>query len=171
MSGLSDIAEYIDNEWYVVRHSGELPEVALHAALHFLTESHEGPRLSLGEHQLRTLQKAAMERYREIILRDLRPENRDLPLYRGITRSIINYHRYQRFCRRQGLEVPTAFTREVAAALGCFLAVEVADVRQEKRQSVINCSYHELYGFAMDLGLAPETLPPELASLLSAAAV
>lgn len=161
----NEIAEYISNEWFVVRHSGELPEVALHASLHFLTEADDGPKIFLAEAQLLELQEAALERYREIVLRDLTPENRDTTMYRGVKRSIVNYRRYRQFCQRQGLEATTRFSEEVAAALLFFLVAEAADAGKHTRQPTLNCSFHELNDFAVELGLEPEKFPAELANL------
>lgn len=160
-----EIADYISNEWFVVRHSGELPEVALHSSLHFLTEADEGPKIFLAAEQLRELQEAALERYKEIILRDLQPENRDTTIYRGVKRSIINYRRYRQFCRRQGLEAVTGFMEEVAAALLLFLLAEAEDAGNTTRQPTLNCSFHELHDFAVELGLEPEALPAGLSNL------
>lgn len=162
---MNELTEYIANEWYVVRHSGELPEVALHSSLHYLTEAEDGPKLFLTENHLRELQEAALARYVEIILRDLRLENISTSMYRGVKRSIINYRRYQQFCKRQGLKVTAGFSGEVAKALHDFLVGETRDVEQGLRESVINCSFRELQCFALELGLLPETLPEGLASL------
>jgi len=111
---MNQVTEHIDNEWFVVRHSGELPEVALHSSLYYLTEAEDGPKLTLAENHLRELQAAAMERYQDIILRDLLPENRNASMYRGVKRAIVNYQRYQRFCHRQELEMSAGFIKEVA---------------------------------------------------------
>lgn len=165
---MSERAEYLDNEWFVVRHSGELPEVALHSSLYFLTEADDGPKLSLTGDQCRELQEAAVERYREIILRDLQPENRGTTMYRGVQRSIINYQRYQQFCNRQGLDMPSCFVGEVAASLLLFLVTEAVDVGKGIRQSVINCTFLELNRFAVEIGLVPEMLPDGLAFLCQA---
>ena len=162
---MSDHGEFLDNEWFVVRHSGELPEVALHSSLHFLTTDQEGPRLLLEDHQLRRLQEAAADRYRDIILRDLTAENRDASIYRGVKRAIINYQRYQRFCRRQGLDGSSAFIGEVSAAFLTLLHQEVADVAGGRRDASINCSYQELTSFAGELGIATTALPEGLAAI------
>lgn len=162
---MKEVAEHIDNEWFVVRHSGELPEVALHSSLYYLTEAEDGPRLTLAEHHLRELQVAAMERYRDIILRDLLPENRDASMYRGVKRAIINYQRYQRFCSRQELVVAGSFVEEVAAAFGSLLAVEVRDVAAGRRETALNCSFNELRSFAVEIGLAADSLPKGLAEI------
>lgn len=150
MSG--SIAELIENEWYIVRNSGETPEIALHSALYYLTVSHDGPRIRLGEEQVVSLQQAAADRYFEIIVRDLQHTNYGTPGYRGITRSIINYRRFGTFCERQKID-RSAVRRHVAAALLTFLRIEVAEVVCCKRHSIIDCRYEELKCFATDLGI------------------
>ena len=162
---MSNPAEYLDNEWFVVRHSGELPEVALHSSLHYLTTADDGPRLSLADHQLQGLREAAKERYREIIIRDLLPENRAASIYRGVQRAIVNYRRYLKFCNRQGGEVSHRFTGEIAESLLNLLAAECADVFQGAGRSAINCSFQDLISFAVELGLDPSAFPEGVADL------
>jgi hypothetical protein len=161
---MSPVTEHIENEWYVVRHSGEMPEIAFHSSLYFLTEADEGPRLALSEEQVKPLKEAAALRYREIVLRDLQPENRQMTIYRGVRRSMINYERYQQFCSRQQLEM-SCFAGEVAAALLLFLVTEGVEVGKGIRQSVINCSFSELNTFAVEIGLVQDVLPAGIASL------
>jgi len=150
--------DHLDNEWFVVRHSGEIPEIALYAARHYLTEAEDGPRLDLSPEQWGRLLGAAEGRYREIVLRDLQPENRDTSVYRGLARSIINYCRFESFCRRHGLDMED-FCREVAAALLIFLVVEAAEVARGGRESCINCTFTELNDFACRIGLVRDSLP------------
>jgi hypothetical protein len=161
---MSVVDEYIENEWFVVRHSGEMPEVAFHSSLYFLTEADEGPRLGLSAEQILPLKEAAALRYREIVLRDLQPENRQLTVYRGVRRSMINYRRYQQFCDRQQFEM-SCFAGEVAAELLFFLVAEEVEVGKGIRQSVINCSFNELNQFAVEIGLVHDVLPEGIAYL------
>lgn len=154
----------IENEWYVVRHSGEIPEIALCSALHFLVEDRNGPCGELNGAQTRRLVEAAELRYREIVLRDLSHENRGRPVYRGIKRSITNWGRYETFCKRQGVD-PTFLKHETAAALLIFLAEEVVDVLSGSRDSSINCTFDELRTFAARLGLTLSTLPEGIADI------
>jgi hypothetical protein len=156
--------EHLDNEWFVVRHSGEIPEIALHAARHYLTEAEDGPRMTLTPEQWKVLLEAAGERYREIILRDMQPENRDSSVYRGLARSIVNFQRFECFCRRQGLDVQQ-FSREVAISLLLFLAAEAVDVAKGERASCINCTFRELNDFARKVGLVRTSLPAHLRCL------
>jgi hypothetical protein len=154
----------VENEWYAVRHSGEIPEVALYSAVYYLTADTNGPQLALTPEQSRMLIDAAEMRYHEIVLRDLQQENRELSIYRGIKRSIANWRRYQNFCGRQQLD-SSAFRREVAARLLVFIAEEVLEVESGLRETAINCSWDELCEFARELGL-PVTRLPESAKPL-----
>jgi len=150
--------DVLEDEWYAVRYSGEIPEVALHSALYYLSRDAGGPGLKLGPEQKRSLVEAAEMRYQEIVLRDMQQVNRETPAYRGIKRSIINWHRYRMFCRRQQLE-SGSFRREAAAALLLFVKEEMAAVEGKRRETSINCTYDELRGFAAELGLPAALLP------------
>jgi hypothetical protein len=158
------VEEHLDNEWFVVRHSGEIPEIALYAARHYLTEAEDGPRLYLSRDQWGRLLDAARVRYREIVLRDLQLDNRDTSIYRGLARSIINYRRFESFCSRHGLDMQD-FCREVAAALLIFLVAESAEVAGGGRKSSINCTFAELNDFACRIGLVRDSLPESMRRL------
>ncbi|MBW6521220.1 MAG: hypothetical protein K0A99_09475 [Desulfoarculaceae bacterium] len=93
--------EFLEEEWLMVRHSGEIPEIAFHSALYFLTDDPDGPRLQLSVEEIESLQDAAITRYQEIIMRDLCYEKRKLSSYRGVRRAIFNWHRFVTFCERQ----------------------------------------------------------------------
>jgi hypothetical protein len=148
----------LEDELLIVRHSGEIPEIALHATLHYLAEDPEGPRMVLDDAEVKALQDAALLRSREIVLRDLDPANRDLSLYRGVKRSIYNWQRLQDFCGRIGRETG-AFQAVVRDALLAFLRVEADDVGAGRRSSSINCTADELKGFAGELACDPDHFP------------
>lgn len=160
----SESAEHLENEWFLVRHSGETPEIALYSALHYLTEAEDGPRLSLTGEQFSLLKEAAGERYREIVLRDLQPENRDKTIYRGVKRAMVNFRRYECFCRRQSFDGQD-FKKEVAASLLIFLATECVEVARGGRSSSINCSFPELNTFAQEIGLVEGRLPRHIEAI------
>lgn len=147
-----NLNEILENEWYLVRYSGETPEIALHSAIYYLTRAKNGPRAVLNSNNLEMLQKAAMERFTEIVLRDLQHANSGKETYRGIGRSIINYRRFCTFCLRQKFD-PGEVRRQAAEALEDFLATELSLVSSGKRISIINCSYSELHVFAAELGI------------------
>ncbi len=142
--------DLLENEWYIVRHSGETPEIAFNSAIYFLSKSKDGPKMSLTEEQVACLKNGASERFREIVLRDLQHANVDKPIYRGIARSIVNYQRYKKFCTRQNIHDP-AIQTDAAQTLIEFLAVEAAELENTSRTTVINCSFRELSGFAEEL--------------------
>lgn len=147
-----NLTELLENEWYLVRHSGETPEIALHSAIYYLIRAKDGPQLVLSAEHLDWLRQAAMERFSEIILRDLHHVNSGTPIYRGISRSIINYRRFCIFCERQKID-SEGLRQRVAEALVVFLVIELAEVSEGKRLSIINCTYQELQMFAEELGV------------------
>ena len=147
-----NLSEILENEWYLVRYSGETPEIALHATIYFLTRAKDGPQLTLDNEQLGMYRQAAEARFSEIILRDLQHANSNTGSYRGIRRSITNFQRFSVFCERQQVD-PGQVRRQVAEALHVFLATELAEIHKEQRPSIINCSFQELQVFASELGV------------------
>ena len=147
----------IADEMLIVRDSGEIPEVALHGSIHYLCHDPEGPGMVLGDEELAALRRMAAERYQEIILRDLDPRNRCLPLYRGPARCLVNWKRYCIFCEREEMEVDGSFRKRAARALARFIACELEEL--EKGPTAVNCSADELAELAACLGLDPQELP------------
>lgn len=156
--------ELLEDEWYHVRHSGEIPEVALHSSLHYLSDDESGPGITLDNDDVALLHDAALERYREIILRDILPENRDSTMYRGILRSIANWRRMKRFAQRHNLSVHR-LKEELPDLVLHFLEQEIKDVRQGLRQSSINCSFEDLSSYALELGFSLDSIELELRPL------
>jgi hypothetical protein len=157
LSSAEERKELLADEFLLVRHSGEIPEVALHSSLYYLTEDPSGPGIALVAGDLALLKDAVQARYREIILRDLEPENRDKGLYRGLARCLANWQRLRRFCRQEDRDVGE-IRHEVAKALQHFIARELEDVLSGSRISCINCSADELRQLAADLYLADDDL-------------
>lgn len=145
--------ELLEDEWYHVRHSGELPEIVLQSSIFFLTEDSEGPELILQDEDLRLLRDAASKRYLEIILRDITPGNRDTTIYRGIIRTISNWRRFKRFCGRHQMQADT-IDEEVVKQFISFLENEIKDVQSGKRQSCINCTFDDIASFAVEMGIS-----------------
>lgn len=164
---MADRQSYLDDEFLLVRDSGELPEVVFHSALYYLCHDPEGPGLDLTDEELQGLQREVVARYGRIIRRDLNPRNRDRPIYRGLARAIANWQRLGAFCGRQGLQVEEDVRREIATALCDFLRREHADVSCGSRTSSINCTVEQLREFAAALKLGDEDLPPGLQCLFS----
>ncbi len=148
----------LEEETFILRDSGEIPEIAFHSTLHYLTDDEEGPAMLLTTEELQLLQDAALFRYREIVLRDIDPANRDLGLYRGPCRTIYNWQRMQDFCKRIGRDC-SSFKEPVASALIRFLEQELIDTGSGSRTSSVNCSADWLMDFAARLDLSVDALP------------
>ncbi|MGD9331692.1 MAG: hypothetical protein PVJ53_10295 [Desulfobacterales bacterium] len=148
----------IEEEIFAIRHSGEMPEVALHTGLYDLQEDPAGPRMAIAPGDLRLLKDAVEARYKRIIMRDLDPRLRNHSIYRGLARAMANWQRLVRFCTRENRDT-NGHRREVADALLNFLATETADVAGGRAPSAVNCTAAELAAFAGTLGLAPAALP------------
>lgn len=154
----------LEEEYFIVRHSGEIPEITLHSSLYHLTENQEGPGLVLTPEEHRLLEDAAMDRYHEIVIRDLKPENRDLGLYRGVRRTIYNWHRLQDFCDRINRDC-SAFRPVVRQALIDFMYHEVTEVQKGLRCSCVNCTPDQLQEFCRELDLPLNALPEQWQTL------
>ncbi len=155
--------EIFENEWYLIRYSGETPEIAFNAAIYYLCRSQQGPGVILEEGQVELLRSAAVDRYIEIIVRDLIHENHNTPVYRGVSRSIVNYQRFQTFCQRQDMSV-VAVKNKAAQALQLFIERELRETEDGERPSLIDCSYDELARYAVELGLV---LNDDLAAIVT----
>jgi hypothetical protein len=153
-----DKKAHIAEEAFMILHSGEIPEVYLHGSLYYLTEDPEGPGLDLQADDLFLLKQAVGKRYREIILRDLDPGNREKRIYRGLARCAANWQRWLKFCSRENLDF-AAIQGETAEALQAFIKQEMAEVESRKRSSSINCSCREIENLAESLGISPDDLP------------
>jgi len=151
-------AELLGDEWLIVRHSGEIPEITYHSSLYFLTEDGDGPRLRLTEGELQYLKDAAIQRYHEIVLRDIIIENFHKTIYRGVRRTLYNWHRCKVFEQRQSIPCDL-FQKTVANQLLRFLEQGVAAAGKDLPQIFINCSVAQLYELAAGLGIETEQLP------------
>ena len=147
----------LDDELLIIRHSGEIPEVALQGSIFFLTSDPQGPKLTLNPEELRQMKEKVVERYLEMIGRDLEPENRDKSIYRGLARCIVNWQRMARFCTRENFDLKT-LRAATSNSLILFMKNEKKDVDDGKTSS-INCCRTTLSGFADELGIVPQELP------------
>lgn len=155
---MTEMQHLIEEEVFAIRQSGEMPEVALHAALHYLQEDPEGPRVTISPENLGLLKDAVENRYRRILMRDLNPRYRGRSIYRGLARAIANWQRLDRFCHREKRSI-AGHRRDAAAALLAFLAIETAEVSAGQKESCVNCSARALETFAEAVGLASSRLP------------
>jgi len=171
--------ELLEEEWFIVRHSGELPEVAFHSALHHLTGDPQGPSLHLEPEEIQTLREAAIARYREILLRDLCYEQRQLPVYRGIKRALFNWQRLTAFCKRQERDchdlrdaVAEAFllllqktghgTGTIEPAADCSSTTPGPNNSRPSLAFVFNCTIEEILLFAHELGIRDEQIAGDI---------
>jgi hypothetical protein len=152
-----DKKTYIEEEAFMIEHSGEIPEVAMHSSLYYLGKDPEGPGLRLDADDILSLKQAVVKRYREIILRDLDPENRDKTIYRGLARCAVNLQRLLKFCDSENQDYQ-AIKLETANALQKFIVNELADIKSGS-SSCVNCSSEELESLIVSLGLSGEDLP------------
>jgi hypothetical protein len=148
----------IEEEIFIVLHSGEIPEVTYHGSLYYLGEDPTGPGLLLNSDDTSLLKQAVVKRYRAIILRDIDPENRDKRIYRGLARCIANWQRLLKFCAKEKLDFQI-IQNEAATALKEFLNNEIDDVLNGDRSSCINCSAKEIETLINSLGLSMVDLP------------
>ncbi len=155
------VTELLENEWLIVRNSGEIPEITYHASLYHLEKDPLGPGAELTNVQKQHLKDAAVERYHEIILRDIQIGNFPKTIYRGVRRTIYNWHRYQAFCARQGLEC-RKFRQTVATTLLHFLEQGVNAVGESLPEQFLNCRFDELRQFAEELHVKKEKIPDNL---------
>jgi hypothetical protein len=162
---MTDREEILDEEILIIRHSGEIPEITFHSSLYYLSQDPEGPHLQLTAEDLALLREQVIERYREIMLRDLDPDNRDKSIYRGIKRCIFNWERLGKFCLREKLAVGKHLQQEITSALRAFLHQEALEVRDGLRVSCINCSNEELLEFTEQIDLPLQELPANLGQL------
>lgn len=161
MAKATTIENLLEEEWYHVRYSGEIPEVALHSSLFYLTEDPDGPGLNLEAEHVHCLHEAVIDRYYEIIVRDITPENRDSSTYRGVLRAISNWRRMKRFCLRHELD-HGKMRDKISQQFLKFIENQIQEHPQDKERSRINCSFDDLTSFALELGVSLQKLEKSL---------
>ena len=160
----SERQSLLEEELLLVRHSGEIPEVALHASLHYLRDDADGPGLELTAPEIQALEAGVIARYQEIILRDLNAENRTLSMFRGIRRANHNWYRFVRFSDKIGLS-HQEFRDRAANALLHYLQVALIERKQDSEIPAVNCLPEALVTFAIALGIDEDRLPENWPSL------
>jgi hypothetical protein len=154
----------LEEELLLVRYSGEIPEVALHASLHYLRDDADGPGLQLTVQEIQALEAGVIARYQEIILRDLNADNRKLSLFRGIRRANHNWYRFVRFSDKIGLSYEE-FRDRAAKALLHYLQTTLTDRTIDNDIPAVNCLPEALLTFAIALGIDGARLPENWTSL------
>ena len=151
---MKHIRKEVEAEKDLIVHSGELPEVAFHESLYFLTESSQGPKLMLTSEELKLLKEAVVQGYHRIILRDLNPENRAKSIFRGIDRVIVNLKRLKRFSQKEKMDIKHLLP-EMAKALRKYLAQELNDAElKRKKLRTINCTLKDWQWLCAELGIS-----------------
>lgn len=152
--------EEVIEEKEIIAHSGEMPEVAFHNSLHFLTENPDGPHLTLTPEEITFLQQGVIERYKWIILRDLNPKMRGKSEFRSIERAIVNYKRLKRYAKKQQLDISDIIP-ELAQVLTIYIKAELKDpYLKEHYLRTVNCSREDWKWFVKELHLDLSDLLP-----------
>jgi hypothetical protein len=154
----------LEEELLLVRHSGEIPEVALHTSLHYLRDDADGPGLQLTVQEIQALEAGVIARYQEIILRDLNADNRKRSLFRGIRRANHNWYRFVRFSDKIGLSYKE-FQDRAAKALLHYLQTTLTECTNDNDIPAVNCLPEALLTFAIALGIDGAQLPENWPSL------
>ncbi len=146
---MENIRDEVLEEAEIIKHSGEIPEVAYWNSIYYLCEDKDGPQMVLKQEEKKILKKAVIERYLIIIKRDLSFENIGKPFYRGLKRAIINWQRLLNFLKKEGFseEAPRLFVLE-------HLKKFLQDVSLHKIN--LDVSIEELSEFVANLGLSPK---------------
>lgn len=151
-----DIFHLLEDEAMIIKESGgEIPEVVYYNALYYLMEDPTGPRLNLEDKDLKPLKEAVRERYKLIILRDLEPDNRDKPIYRGLRRAIINWGRLKAWVKKSNLSL-VDLKLEIARHLASFLDQICKESSDKIDKRALNCKGEDLLNFIKELGLPLE---------------
>lgn len=152
--------EEVIEEKEIIAHSGEMPEVAFHNSLYFLTEDPDGPHLTLTPKEIAFLKQGVIERYKRIILRDLNPQMRGRSEFRSIKRAIVNCKRLKRYTKKEQLNISDIIP-ELAQALTIYIEAELKDpYLKEHSLRTVNCSREDWEWFVKELRLDPSALLP-----------
>ncbi|MBW2647075.1 MAG: hypothetical protein JRE23_13060, partial [Deltaproteobacteria bacterium] len=152
MVNIDSKEDYLQDEAELIENSGEIPEVAFHESVSYLTEQADGPKLILTPADIELLEDAIMRRYKIIILRDLDHTNKSSSIFRGMKRAIINYERLKKYQSRKNRAAPD-WKEEFGQALINYLDRECRDISEGRLYSTINCDRDKVEEFAKILGV------------------
>lgn len=152
--------EILEDEILMIENGGEIPEVTYHGSLYFLERDPDGPQITVLAEDHRRLKLAVIEGYRRIIIRDLKPENREKRLYRGLERCAANWHRLRVFCQREQLDYRMV-ADEVCEWVKRFFITEINDVISLGKSTCVNCTVDTLSEFFNTVGFSTTDLPEE----------
>lgn len=148
--------ELIRDEVFMLADGGEMPEVAFHSAVYYLTQDEDGPGLELHEEDIALLKEAVVQRYKTIVLRDLCPETKTKSIYRGLERSADNWQRLKLYAERENIDISSIQT-QAGQALLTFLKHEYDAVICQGEVCCVNCSQDRLVAYAKALGVVLES--------------
>jgi hypothetical protein len=143
---------YLQQEVDWIENSGEMPEVAFYEALYYLAEEEEGPKLTLTLSDIKHLEDAAINRFKTIILRDLKFANRRSSIFRGLKRAIINYNRLKKYQKKKN-RIDPGLEKMIGRFLLEYIRRECEEISDRRHYRTINCTREELEQFADELGV------------------
>jgi hypothetical protein len=143
---------HIEDEAELIENSGEIPEVAFHESVSYLTEQADGPKLTLTPADIELLEDAVMRRYKIIILRDLDYTNRSSSIFRGLKRAIINYERLKKYQSLKNRAAP-GWKEEFGQSFINYIDRECRDISEGRLYRTINCGREKIEEFANELGV------------------
>ena len=142
-SGPPSVRMEIEEEATLIRlQGGEMPEVALFDSLETLSHDNISPT----EEELRVLKAAVLDRYKDIVRRDLDPENQTRDLFRGPARARTNLKRLTLFAEKQGLPFED-FYSETAERLISYLKLEASAIAAGRAFNTLGLERRELETF------------------------
>jgi len=164
--------EVLEEEWLIVRHSGEIPEIALHSALYYLTDDPDGPRLQLSGEERESLQEAAATRYHEIMHRFVafckRQDRTDYTstepdkARRSLHGQILRHRSATTEALLHLVQKSRQSNGKTSTDAGRSLSIYGADDTGPSLACSFNCTFHEFTLFARELGITEEQLPPDI---------
>jgi len=154
--------DIIEDEVFHIIKAGELPEVAYHSTLYHLSGDPEGPGIVPVQEEVNKFKWAVVECYKNIIFRDITPENRQKRRYRGLQRASINLNRLLRFINKESMVIGDLL-EEISMKTLFFLQNEIKECSEGKASS-INCSYETLKKFTEKLKIS-HLIPPDIKEL------
>ena len=146
----SEIREEADG---IVLQGGEIPEVALYESLNHLQKI----GIQITGEELRHLREAVIRRYRDIILRDLTPENVVHSFFRGPERARINHQRLRRFTQNT-LGPGHDNQEETGRLLMVYLRHEADRIGTGRDYNTLGMTEDELRDMLKDVGIDPADL-------------
>lgn len=132
----------------IILTSGEMPEVAFYDSRHQL----ENEGIALNQAELRVLEEAVLQRYRNNIERDLDPDNMTEARFRGPRRAWYNWNRMKGYAGARGFDL-SGIRRETGEMLTRYIALEAEAVSSGRTYNTLGMTALEVSDFCRELGL------------------